>query len=727
MQLLSRTGLPLFAPIVVLATLLLTGLSLGADWLAQRTEQWVGHSHKVIGESHALMEAMVEAETAHRGFLITHDPAFLQPWRDADRTAPRHLARLRELTADNPRQAARVERMAAIVATKFGHIRDTLDRMAAGEKFNPATRVSTVHLADFSALIDEFEHSEGDLLAQRRITMHRMFWLTVGSDIVIGIAALAALLAAGRAMRTNLARLDLAEKRALEAEREATRAANRRAETSDARYRSIVDTAVDGMVVIDANGVICSFNKAAETLFGYGADEAIGRNVAMLMPEPDHSAHDVYLDNYRRTGIPRIIGIGREVVGRRKDGSHFPLELSIAEWRDGGQRYFTGIVRDITRRKQTERDLLSARNLAEQASRAKSKFLAAASHDLRQPVQAMMLLSSALASQLAGHPASDIADSINGALDAFQLLLNGLLDISRLDAGVVVAAPEPAAVGTLVARLANSYRPQAEAKGLTLRVGGGDASAHTDPLLLERILRNLIENAIRYTETGGIVIGCRRHGAAVRLQVVDSGIGIPADQQRAVFEEFYQLGNTERDRSKGLGLGLSIVRRLAAILGHPLSLRSRPGHGSSFTLDLPACPAQPHSAAPPKPANEAGYPGLVLVIDDELIIRQSLHAVLSGWGCQVATAADSEEAVSWVRANRPPDLIIADYRLRGGRIGTNAVKEVHLACGHPVPAIILTGDTSPERMAEVHRSGFEIAHKPLSPDKLRAMVNARRG
>ncbi|MGQ9367641.1 hybrid sensor histidine kinase/response regulator [Azospirillum sp. A39] len=514
------------------------------------------------------------------------------------------------------------------------------------------------------------------------------------------------------------------------------RSAERTAE-QEARYRAVVDSAVDPIVLIDEAGAIASFNPAAERTFGYAAAEVVGRNVALLMPEPDRSAHDGYIARYRRTGERRIIGIGREVTGRRKDGSTFPLELAVAEWRAGGAVYYTGIMRDISERKAAETALraatteaerarveaVRARDDAERADLAKSKFLAAASHDLRQPVQSLVFFAHALAERLDGHPAADMLASMSGSLDALKGLLDSILDVSRLDAGVVQPNVTTFALGPLLDRLAAEYRPRAAEAGLRFAAVPTRAWTRSDPVLLERALRNLIENALRYTARGGIVLGCRRRGAALRITVADSGIGVPADRLEEIFEEFTQLGNPERDRRKGLGLGLAIVRRLARLLEHPVSVCSRPGHGSVFALEVPSAAARalPRAAhaQPPAPSSK----GLILVIDDDSVILVAMRALLEQWGYEVVAAVSADEAIELLLGlGRQPRAILADYRLREGRTGVEAIRDVFGVCGVRVPAVVLTGDTAPERIAEVERSGFRLLHKPVTPARLREIL-----
>ncbi|WP_247878323.1 PAS domain S-box protein [Azospirillum sp. TSO22-1] len=490
---------------------------------------------------------------------------------------------------------------------------------------------------------------------------------------------------------------------------------------SESRYRAIVETAVDAMVVIDDGGIIQAFNPAAERLFGCTAEAVVGRNIRTLMPEPYASEHDSYLRNYRRTGVRKIIGIGREIMGRRQDGSTFPAELAVTEWHAGGRRYYTGIMRDVSERRRAEDALRASKVEADRANLAKSKFLAAASHDLRQPVQALVLFQATLAERLAGHAAEPLVESMGQALGSLHMLLDSLLDVSRLDAGLIVAHPEEVPLMAVIERLAAEYLPQAGAKRLRLRVACTGMVVRSDPVLLERILRNLIENALRYTERGGVLLGCRRCGDRLRVEVWDTGVGIEPDKQADIFEEFFQVGNVERDRSKGLGLGLAVVRRLARLLGHEVTVRSVPGKGSVFALDMPvvvaAADAQPAKVESARPRD-----GLILVIDDEPLVRLGLQAMLEGWGYRVLSAGSVEEAVRHIESGAWPHAILADYRLRGGETGLDAIRAIHGRLNTAVPATVITGDTAPERLVEVREGGYALLHKPVAAHELRATV-----
>lgn len=617
---------------------------------------------------------------------------------------------------------------------------------------------------------------------------------------------------------------------------------------SEVRYRAVVETAVDALVIIDESGIVQSFNRAAERIFGYAADEVIGRNVSLLMPERHRSGHDGYLSNYLLTGERKIIGIGREVDGLHRDGTPIPLELSIAEWWTGGRRFFTGIMRDVSRRREMERrlrqnlalldtiiescpdpifvkdrdgrylvansaagfvhgklrshligvpeqdlitfeggitlvendrrimaaghsetveesvfskghnelrhylatkvplrddtgevigiigiarditvrkamedELRQAKEGAEQANLAKSKFLAAASHDLRQPMQSLFLFSAALAPHVANDRGQKTLTLLERGLDTLKALLDSLLDVSRLDAGVINPEVGTVLLGEVIGDIEAAFTPVARAKGLRLRVEPSCAvTVRSDPMLLGRMIRNLVENALRYTEHGEVLIGCTVADAIARVEVADTGIGIPSDHLERIFEEFHQVGNIERDRSQGLGLGLAIVRRLSQLLDHPVWVRSEIGRGSVFAVDLPLGLSEAVTATQPCAPTPLAKSGLcALVVDDDVMVLTGLQVVLEGWGYEVLIAGSGDEALERLQeAGRTPDVVIVDYRLREGEIGTNVVRRVRDFIGHPVPGVLLTGETGSEFQHEAAANDLGLAHKPVTPRQL---------
>jgi CheY-like chemotaxis protein len=307
-------------------------------------------------------------------------------------------------------------------------------------------------------------------------------------------------------------------------------------------------------------------------------------------------------------------------------------------------------------------------------------------------------------------------------------LFDALLDVSRLDAGVIVPQVQAFAIGPLLARLAAELGPRAEAKGLRLVVHPCTRVVRGDPVLTERIIRNLLDNAVRYTERGRVVVGCRRRGPSLSVEVWDTGPGILAEEQVRVFEEFHQLGNPERDRTKGLGLGLAIVRRLAGLMAMPLELRSAPGRGSVFRLVVPLAPVEPAAEdAAADPTETAAVParGLILIVDDEAAIREAVRLLLESWGYAVLAAGSGDEMLATVASTQArPDLILCDFRLRGGENGIDAIARLRAACGYNAPAALVTGDTAPDRLAEAQAAGLLLLHKPVAPGRLRAVVGA---
>ncbi|MEP6720651.1 MAG: hybrid sensor histidine kinase/response regulator [Variovorax sp.] len=360
---------------------------------------------------------------------------------------------------------------------------------------------------------------------------------------------------------------------------------------------------------------------------------------------------------------------------------------------------------------------------AEQANLAKSKFLAAASHDLRQPIHAQGLFLEVLSRTELSDVQRDALTNARATWHASAQMLDTLLDFSRIEAGVVEPQPRPFRLQALLHKIENELAPQADAKGLVYRTRETRVLVQSDPALLELILRNLVSNAIRYTRRGGVLVACRARGDDVLLEVWDTGVGIDPTQHQEIFREFHQLGNAERDRRKGLGLGLAIAQGLAQALGHTLSLASKPGRGSVFRLRLARARLAAASDWPsraPGPARPLAMtmPDVrVLVIDDDEAVRGGMRQLLLGWGCACDVADSIEEALALARAH-PPGLIISDYRLRERRTGAEAIGALRAEFGAALPALLITGDTAPERLREARASGVLLLHKPVSPRQL---------
>jgi signal transduction histidine kinase/ActR/RegA family two-component response regulator len=359
------------------------------------------------------------------------------------------------------------------------------------------------------------------------------------------------------------------------------------------------------------------------------------------------------------------------------------------------------------------------------ANRAKSRFLAAASHDLRQPMHALGLFVSQLNHRIKDPENRRLTGRIEAAVTALQALLDALLDVSRLDAGVVNANLSDFRIATLLERIETTFVPEATDRNLHFRVKRCRLAAHSDPVLLERILINLVANALRYTESGGILIGCRRRGNMVRIEVWDTGVGIVPEHQQAIFQEFYQVGNPERDRTKGLGLGLSIAARLARLLGGRIDVQSTPGRGSVFAVEVPkAAELNNDLPASPSPAlHEPLRDALVLVVDDDTLAREALAGLMEQWGCRAVTAASGEQALSTLAGTgQVPDAVLCDYRLPAGEVGSAVIRQLRERYGSELPAALITGDTAPERLRDAKESGVPLLHKPVQPARLRALL-----
>ena len=366
---------------------------------------------------------------------------------------------------------------------------------------------------------------------------------------------------------------------------------------------------------------------------------------------------------------------------------------------------------------------------ADYANLSKSRFLAAASHDLRQPMHALGLLFESLRPRVTDAAAQHLVQSIAATIHTLEDLFNALLDISKLDAGVIQCDVRAVPLQRTLQRIEAEFRPVAERKGLrfALHSAAPDISVRSDAALLDRMVRNLVSNAIQHTGHGTVLVACRLRAGRARIEVRDSGPGIPRALHQEIFQEFYQVSNRERDRSHGVGLGLAIVQRLGRMLNHPVSLRSAPGCGSTFTVDLGPCERGMQPAAATHAQVVDGLQSLrgrtVAAIDDDPLVLDSMRGLFAHWGCTLVAAPSAEALLAMLRASGArPEVVISDYRLRGGETGAQAIAQVVAFCGHPVPGILVTGDTAPERLREAADSGHAVLHKPVRPGKLRALL-----
>jgi signal transduction histidine kinase len=447
--------------------------------------------------------------------------------------------------------------------------------------------------------------------------------------------------------------------------------------------------------------------------------------VRLLGPAGERVAADAHLASILQAADPPLAMTSEDRSEYRLAGGQV-YEIRQSKLAQGGRVLTFTDISDLNKREQA---LEKARKEAEQANAAKTRFLAAASHDLRQPIHALGLFFAELSDRVHGPETARVIGQIDDAIATINSMLNALLDISKLDAGVVKPAVEPLALAGLFARLQTEFQTIAWENRNDLHFRPAGALVETDPAMLERMLRNLIGNALRYTENGRILVGSRRRGDRVEIQVIDNGPGIPEDQLDDIFIEFHQLQNPARDRRQGLGLGLAIVKRLAALLGHEIKVASRRGRGSCFSITLPL--ARPMSAPAPGQSYENAYsPGdslsgrQVLVVDDDTAVLAGMEALLTRWGCRVITAASPAEAEEKLAAHgQPPELLIVDYRLPGTVSGIDFARRLQAGLDYPLEVLVVTGDTGPERLRDADASGYPLLHKPVQPAKLRSTLH----
>jgi len=369
--------------------------------------------------------------------------------------------------------------------------------------------------------------------------------------------------------------------------------------------------------------------------------------------------------------------------------------------------------------------LRSQINVTARANEEKTRFVASAAHDLRQPLHALGMFCATLEQRLQNTPDRPLVRNMMNAIESLEESFGSMLDISRLDAGIVQTAPQTFPIRDVFRRLYQQFGGDAEARDLALRFRATRRVVRSDPLLLERILANLAQNALRYTRRGGVLVAARRHAGGVALEVWDTGLGIPADKLEMIFREFYQIDNPERDRSRGLGMGLAIVQRLCHLLQHPLEVRSREGRGSVFRIVVPEgdvnalAVSKEAETLPPRKTGTI----TVLLIDDERAIREATRELLRPMQVNVIVAATVAEAVaSAEKSEQQIDMILSDWRLRGQEDGLEAVRAVRAVSGEGTPAVLITGETSPELLKRAHEAGLVVLHKPLQPRQLIRLI-----
>lgn len=498
---------------------------------------------------------------------------------------------------------------------------------------------------------------------------------------------------------------------------------------------SALESAPDAIVISDARGTIVFANRQAGTLFGYERHELLDRAIEQLLPERLHARHVGHRTEFILEPRARPMGTGLELYGRRKDGTEFPVEISLSPIGEGGGRLVAAAIRDVTERHRIQKELIAARQAAEaardaadRANEAKSRFLATASHDLRQPLQSLTLLNGTLRRMVA-HP--DVREALiqqEQSIGAMTRLLNALLDISKLESGAVTPEITDFAVASLFEELRREFAAVAVTKGLELQVESCEHLVHSDRSLLEQVLRNLVSNAIKYTRRGRVLLRCLCEPAVVRLEVLDTGIGMAPHQLPYIFDEFFQIGvkpNVSRD---GYGLGLSIVSRIVRLLGLKLDVESAPGEGSSFRLEVPASGSRGIRERDPAIVLEwesgqakSAIPICILLVEDDAGVRNATRLLLRSADYDVITAESRADALRRLDQDPRLDLLVTDFHLGDGS-GVEVIAYARERLGSGLPAILLSGDTSAHMRELAHDDRWRIASKPLQAERLLALI-----
>jgi two-component system, sensor histidine kinase len=484
----------------------------------------------------------------------------------------------------------------------------------------------------------------------------------------------------------------------------------------------------DAMLVVDAQGVIQFSNETSSSLFGYPPTRLIGQPIKLLIPERFHTRHGAHLSNFLREPSSREMGARiSDLFARRADGSEFPAGIRLSPFKDGGQNFVAAAIRDMTERRAISDALVAAREEADRANRAKSRFLATASHDLRQPLQAIRMMNASMQKLTQNAPdLSEIVRHQQIAIDSATRLLNTLLDVSRLESGAIDPQLSPVSLSAAFEDLAREFAPAAAAKNLTLEFSDTQVVMSTDRTLLTQLLENLIGNALKYTEQGYVRISQAAELDAVVLKIEDSGVGIPGDKVERIFDEYYQIGPQGTQRL-GVGLGLAIVREVSRLLGYSVSVASTLGEGTCVSVRIPG-----HRLllATQAPAREDGditvMSGLtrcrLVLLEDNDSVRMATELFLTLEGFEIRTAGTVADAEVLLLDMQPGDVFITDYHLDGKLTGLDVLQQLRKQRGRDVPAILLSGDL--QSMMRVVKTSIPHCRFLSKPVDTKALLSA---
>ncbi len=861
------------------AGLLIMLIAILSFWLFRQSEdadRWQKHTFLVMDKANVLLSSLKDTETGQRGYMLTGEKTFLEPYLVERDSIPSQLAELRQLTQDNPIQQRRFNVLAPLVEAKLLEMKTVLT-LYSNHHTEDALKIlrsgsGKQMMDEIRAELNDFSQQENALLEQRKTRFRLdlsllLISISIVSLLAVGLTLTAvyivyretrlrlrvseeankALSEAHDTLRTNEENLSITLNSigdgvlATDAEGRVTRlnpvaerligwsqaeatgrpvadifhiinqktrqpaflpvaetlaqgiiyglandtmliardgsecaiadscapirnradevigtvlvfrdvsseyATQAELRDSATRIQTILNTVMDVIIAIDEFGIIKTVNLAATPLFGYDITEIIGQNINMLMPEPYHSHHNDYIKRYLTTGEAHIIGNGREVVGRRKDGSTFPIYLAVSEMQLEGERHFIGVVHDITEHKQAEQKLFDAKEAAELANRAKDSFLATMSHEIRTPLTGMLGMVEVLSLPPLNHEQDEILRAVWDSGRSLLRIVNDILDWSKIEAGKLTLSPQPTSITRLLQEVANTYARIASSKSLLLWQHADTrlSTAHiVDSLRLSQVLNNFVSNAIRFTQTGEVELRAElleqlNSGERIRFSVKDTGIGIAKEVQQHLFQRYRQESADTARMYGGTGLGLSICRRLTDLMDGQLELDSEPGRGSTFSVIL----TLPVSAAPEdrmaiishevehrtvQPLLEDGMDSpLVLAVDDHPINRELLVRQVKLLGLRAETAENGLVALSLWREGRFA-LVITDCHMpeMDGYALTQEIRRVEAEKKLPrTPIIAWTANALAEEREHCQNAGMDaLLVKPVDLSQLKEML-----
>ena len=666
----------------------------------------VAHQQQVVSTLDSVFPADADLLTAERDYVLTGDDAYLNAYDEAVASVGATLRRARELLADNPSQRRRL----VLVGTLFTQLETFSSRILRARRTRGvpyATRLvqsgterglqHAINTNVAAILNEEHRHLAQQQLQMTRASSKALDWILASSGLALLIG-----LVAGIRIRGDFLAVQRAEE----------------------RFRALMDSAPDAMVVVDGKGDIVLVNTRTEALFGYERRQLIGKPIEILIPERYRTDHMLHRDIYCQA--PVLLGPVRsnlELFARHRDGSEIPVEVSLSPVATSGKGVqVVSAIRDISDRKRALEELRDARAVAEKADRAKSIFLATASHDLRQPLQALSLLNGTLRRVCKEADPAEALIQQKAAIGVMSRLLNALLDISKLESGAVKPVLTNWRVFGLFEQVRAEFESVAAGKGVHMEVEDSPAWVRSDLSLVGQVLRNLVSNAVKYTHRGRVRLRAVAEDNGVRVEVTDTGIGMAPEELNRIYEEFYQIGVPTNATREGYGLGLSIVSRIVKLLNLQLGVSSEVGKGSTFSLTLPAgtATAVPSGHVTSGPAAERNVKTArrVLVVEDEPAVLNATKFLLTAGGYGVATATSVAQAIERVQESRELDLVITDYHLAGGETGRQVMAAVRDIRGPDFKAVLITGDTSAAARRVDDGENLHFLSKPVDPDQL---------